>query len=162
MELQQLKYSAANPTSPWTVARLATGRQSKSANSPIRKLANAYTKIVETRPSKREDPLKIALGTNQPIDTGLVQLMEQARTSVPTGFRKAWKPGDSDLQKNSAARLIWEPTVELEARKTELEELFKLAPEKRAQRIFATQIDRLIDTLTELRATLGVDGGPNR
>ena len=51
VELQQLKYSAANPAAPWTVARLATGRGGNVASSPIRKLANAYKKITEKRSS---------------------------------------------------------------------------------------------------------------
>lgn len=99
VELQQFKYSAANPASPWTVTRLATGRGGNVASSPIRKLANAYKKITEKRSSKPADWLKVALVTNQPIDTALAVLIEQSRTTVPTSYKKMWKPGDPELHR---------------------------------------------------------------
>ena len=88
VELQQLKYSAADPASAWTVARLATGRDGKASSSPIRKLANAYKRIAEKRSAKPADSLKIALVTNQPIDSQLLRIIEHARTSVPTSYTR--------------------------------------------------------------------------
>ena len=50
---------------------------------------------------------------------------------------------------------MWEDTADLEAMKTELEELAKLDPETRARKVFVKQIDRLVETLNELKASVG-------
>ena len=89
---------------------VANGRGGKVASSPIRKLANAYRRITAERSSKPADSLKITLVTNQPIDTALADLIEQARTSVPTSFRKRWKPGDPDLHRLVHASGLKPPT----------------------------------------------------
>lgn len=70
----------------------------------------------------------------------------------------AWIDLYNSAPKNSAVRLIWEDTADLEAMKTELQELLKLDPEQRARMVFARQIDRLVETLAELKATLGREG----
>jgi hypothetical protein len=100
VEVQQLKYSAADPTSAWTTSRLATGRDGKTSTSPIRRLADAYKGLVEKRPSRSVDSLKIVLVTNQPIDAALIGAIEKARGSpVPSRYAKAWKAGEPDLHR---------------------------------------------------------------
>jgi hypothetical protein len=66
-----------------------------------------------------------------------------------------WIDFYNSTQQNSAVRLIWEDTADLEARKTELDELAKLDPETRARMVFVKQIDQLVETLSELKANLG-------
>jgi hypothetical protein len=70
----------------------------------------------------------------------------------------AWIDLYNSTQQNSAVRLMWEDTADLEAMKTELEELAKLDPETRARKVFVKQIDRLVETLNELKASLGREG----
>ena len=70
----------------------------------------------------------------------------------------AWIDLYNSTQQDSAVRLMWEDTADLEAMKTELEELVKLDPETRARKVFVGQIDRLVDTLNELKASLGPEG----
>ncbi|TPK68477.1 MULTISPECIES: hypothetical protein [unclassified Mesorhizobium] len=42
VEFAQLKYSSANPETPWTVARMTYNTAKKGNNSPLRKLADAF------------------------------------------------------------------------------------------------------------------------
>ena len=70
----------------------------------------------------------------------------------------AWLDLYSSLQRNTAGHLIWKDTADLAAMKAELEELLRCDPETRARRVFAKQIDRLAETLIELKATLGQEG----
>lgn len=99
VEIQQLKYSASNPKSPWTVARITTGRGGKSNTSPIRRLANAYTRLLDERSSKPSDTLTVKLVTNQPIDAALIAAIEGARNNVPPAYEKAWRKGGADLHR---------------------------------------------------------------
>ena len=60
--LEQLKYSAANPQSPWTVARLVQGE--KRDDSVLHRLARAWSGIQALGPG---GPVEVSLVTNQPI-----------------------------------------------------------------------------------------------
>lgn len=60
--LEQLKYSAANPRSPWTVARLVQGK--KREDSVLHRLARAWSGIRALRPG---GPIEVLLVTNQPV-----------------------------------------------------------------------------------------------
>ncbi len=60
--LEQLKYSAANPRSSWTVARLVQGE--KREDSVLHRLARAWQGIQALRPGR---PIEVSLVTNQPI-----------------------------------------------------------------------------------------------
>ena len=50
VELQQLKYSAANANASWTIARMSAAKTAKLASSVIGRLATAYTGLVAKRP----------------------------------------------------------------------------------------------------------------
>ena len=99
VELQQLKYSAANPNMRWTVARACRGRNGESRTSLIRRLADAFKALMEKREGKPPDSIKISLVTNQPVSPELVNIFEAAQNDVPSAFKRAWKTGDSDLHR---------------------------------------------------------------
>jgi hypothetical protein len=88
VELQQLKYSAGSPTSPWTVARLVAGRGGKAASSPIRRLADAYKGLAAARSRHSPDSLTVTFVTNQPIDEEVARLVQQARAAVPADYEE--------------------------------------------------------------------------
>lgn len=64
--LEQLKYSAANPTASWTVARLWQGE--KRDDSVLHRLAKAWSGIRKLNP---KGPIEVSLVTNQPIAKAL-------------------------------------------------------------------------------------------
>lgn len=99
VEIQQLKYSASNPTDAWTVARLCSGKDGKPKTSPIRRLASAYKGLIAARPNKPFDSLRICLVSNQPIASDLMAAVEEGRNAVPTGYRRAWKSGMPELHR---------------------------------------------------------------
>ena len=96
VELQQLKYSAANPKRKWTVARVCNKQNGKSL---IRRLADAYKTALKERDGKPLDSIKISLVSNQPVSPTLVEVIEEARTDVPACYRRVWKRGDPDLHR---------------------------------------------------------------
>ncbi len=99
VELQQLKYSAANPKKKWIVARACSRKNGKPQTSLIRRLADAFKTLMEMREGKPLGSIKISLVTNQPVSPELAKIFEEARTGVPSTFRRAWKAGDSDFHR---------------------------------------------------------------
>lgn len=99
VEIQQLKYSASNPASSWTVARLSSGKDGTPKTSPIRRLANAFKGLITIRPDKPVDTLQICLVSNQPVASDLLALIEEALNPIPSSYSKAWKPGMPDLHR---------------------------------------------------------------
>ena len=99
IELQQLKYSAANPEKKWTVARACSGSNGKPQTSILRRLGNAFNALVKKRKDRPLDSIKISLVTNQPISSELVNIIKTAQTNVPATYRRAWRAGDSDLHR---------------------------------------------------------------
>ncbi|MFN7923415.1 MAG: hypothetical protein U0Q16_25155 [Bryobacteraceae bacterium] len=73
VEVVQLKYSVAEPGSPWTVTRVTQSSAKKGNNSVIRRLADAYAEVQKR--STSSTALQIRLVTNQPIDPVLSQLV---------------------------------------------------------------------------------------
>ncbi|RYD50763.1 MAG: ATP-binding protein [Sphingobacteriales bacterium] len=97
IEIVQAKYSTTEPGKPWTIARLTVSSGKKSNNSPIRKLANAYTdakkhakttsviitKLVSNQPASQEitDTIHAIMNSNQTISDktrGNVAKLEKA------------------------------------------------------------------------------------
>ena len=76
VELVQLKYSAANPRVPWTVARLIRGGRS---NSVIHRMAEAWKGLTETGAAST----RVVLISNQPISSELRVALRQATGSPP-------------------------------------------------------------------------------
>ena len=99
VELQQLRYSAANRIKKWTVARVCSGKNGKARTSLIRRLADAFKALTHRRDDKPLDTIKMSLVTNQPVSPALVKIFEEARTGVPANFKQAWKPGNSGLHR---------------------------------------------------------------
>jgi len=99
VELQQLKYSASDPNKPWTVARLATGRDGKTKTSPIRRLAEAFSGLLKKRDGLSLESVSIALVSNQPIAVDLIDVINTARDGVPATYGKAWTHPAPDLHR---------------------------------------------------------------
>ena len=78
IELAQLKYSSADPDKPWTMARLVASSSTKTNNSVIRRLANAF-KEAKAR-AKPGATIKIRLISNQPASEAIKKAF-QARWS---------------------------------------------------------------------------------
>lgn len=99
IELQQLKYSSAHPTTNWTVSRISSNdSRPKGHGSVIRKIADAYKQAKLARPDLDAENLRVSLITNQPISKELLALIEGARSSVPQ-FRGVWSTGKPKLHR---------------------------------------------------------------
>jgi hypothetical protein len=65
----QLKYSAANPDQPWTVARLTQSSNRKRDNSVVGRLAKAFAGLKRLRPDLvANGNVVVRLVSNQPVD----------------------------------------------------------------------------------------------
>lgn len=91
VEIQQLKYSAANPNRKWTVARACAGKNRTLEGSLVRKLGTAFKALINSRDGKQLDTIKISLVTNQPVSSELIQVIESAQEGVPARFNGPWK-----------------------------------------------------------------------
>ncbi|OSQ39091.1 hypothetical protein THS27_21550 [Thalassospira sp. MCCC 1A01428] len=95
IELQQLKYSAANPAGNWTASRLIDGPKGKSI---LGKLAKAWKALVEKRPSTAELP-RVSLVSNQPTDENVIEAFRRAaQTQVSIPRRKPAKTAKLEAQ----------------------------------------------------------------
>ena len=99
VELQQMKYSAADVDRPWTVARLATGRDGKVAASPILRLAQSFQGLLKARPGRSVNSVRISLVTNQSVGQDLLDAIEAAKVDVPAAYAKPWRKGGPDLHR---------------------------------------------------------------
>ena len=99
VEIQQLKYSAANPNKNWTVSRIYTGRNRKSETSLIRRLADAFKGLEKEREGKSLDTIKISLVTNQPVSPELIKIFEKVQTRPPDSFTLPWIQEDPKLDR---------------------------------------------------------------
>lgn len=99
--LEQLKYSAANPKSKWTIARIT--QSSSGEESVLRRLAKAW---IEMSAQRGRPGLEVSLITNQPISEKLESVtanVAKGGVSVPRA-----RPGKSDPEEAKfafAARL---------------------------------------------------------
>ena len=99
VEVQQLKYSAANPNKRWIVSQVCGGRGGRFETSLIRRLADAFKKLDEMRGGKSLDTIKISLVTNQPISPELIKIFKKAQTGVPHKFASPWQKGGPKLHR---------------------------------------------------------------
>jgi hypothetical protein len=75
IEIAQLKYSAANPSASWTVARITYSEKKKRKNSVIARLAEAYVAIAKRYPQLAiEGKIAVKLVSNQPACDELLEL----------------------------------------------------------------------------------------
>jgi hypothetical protein len=96
IEIAQLKYSGANPTSAWTIARLTSANNKNKDNSVIARLATAYTAISSKNP---------ALAVAGKIATKLVSNQPLAREVAEAVAKSV---GDAERQKLAAATKLGE------------------------------------------------------
>lgn len=79
VEIEQLKYSAANPNAPWTVARLIAGKSRDK--SVIARLAKAWKTMKDLRHPKGLAAPETVLVSNQPVTPDVLTAFENAKTS---------------------------------------------------------------------------------
>ena len=99
VEIQQLKYSSANPTRKWTVARACRGKDGKPTGSLIHRLGQAFVGLSKSRGKDDPDSIKISLVTNQPVADELKDAIESARENCPEKFSRPWKTGEPKLHR---------------------------------------------------------------
>lgn len=97
VELQQLKYSAANSSTSWTVSRIAAAKKAKPESSVIGKMAKAYAALVAKRIAQDPITVTVQLVTNQRIDDALIKAIDEAKAIGVSGQSKRPKIS-SDLQ----------------------------------------------------------------
>jgi hypothetical protein len=74
--IAQLKYSAANPDRPWTIARLTHSTNKKQDNSVIAGLAQAFSGLKNQRPDLAANGnLVVRLVSNQPVDPLIISAL---------------------------------------------------------------------------------------
>jgi hypothetical protein len=88
VELVQLKYSSANPSSPWTAANLTGSTGKKTNNSVIRRLAAAFASALKGRPSHKLNTLTVRLVTNRPVASALLDAIEFGKKQAAYPQRK--------------------------------------------------------------------------
>lgn len=87
IELVQLKYSSANPNSPWTVANL-TRSTGKKANSVVHRLATAFASALKRRPAHKLNTLTVRLATNRPVASAVMDAIEFRKKGAASSLRK--------------------------------------------------------------------------
>ena len=95
VHIEQLKYSAANPGTPWTIARLIEGRRGRSV---IAGLAKAWRGLATRRSA--DSSVRATLTSNQPVDREVISAIRRASASsiaVPTRKPKATAAPDIRL-----------------------------------------------------------------
>jgi len=89
IEIEQVKYSSADPQSPWTVARLTRNTAKKSNNSVMRRLADAFLAVQTARSSS--DGIVIRLVSNQPVAPNVIEVLQSATShedSAPSSIHQ--------------------------------------------------------------------------
>src|SRR5271157_5901792 len=76
IDIEQLKYSSADPEKPWTIARLTSSSAKKVNNSVIRRLADAFQGVETTRGNSAG--IVIRLVSNQPMAAEVVEILQAA------------------------------------------------------------------------------------
>ena len=79
IRIEQLKYSAAYPNKPWTIARLIAGRRGRSV---IARLAKAWKEL--TTPDSNTSSARAILISNQPVDQDALSAVQRAAASSLT------------------------------------------------------------------------------
>ncbi|WP_170971442.1 NACHT domain-containing protein [Mesorhizobium sp. GR13] len=88
VELQQLKYSAANAGASWTVSRISAAKTAKPESSVIGKMAKAYAALVAKRIAHDPITVTVQLVTNQRIDDALIKAIDEAKAFGVSGQSK--------------------------------------------------------------------------
>lgn len=99
VEIQQLKYSPSDPSSPWTLSRVCKGKRGGVSGALIRRLAEAYKGLLRIRGRDASATIEIALISNQPVDPTLIELVRTVPERVPSEYTKSWSVGKPDLHR---------------------------------------------------------------
>lgn len=92
IEIEQLKYSTADPGKAWTVARLCEATNKKQDNAAIARLATAFAGIREKRPDLVPGVgLVVRLVSNQPVDPTVMAVLAGAPSAEYQKLRSASK-----------------------------------------------------------------------
>lgn len=97
VELQQLKYSAANSSASWTVARISAAKTAKPESSVIGRMTTAYAALVAKRSGYDPITVSVQLVTNQHIDDALVEAIREAK-AIDVADQSKLSEVSSDLQ----------------------------------------------------------------
>lgn len=97
VELQQLKYSAANASASWTVARISAAKTAKPESSVIGKMATAYAALMAKRTVHAATTVTVRLVTNQQIDDTLIKAVGEAK-AIDVASQSKIPAISSDLQ----------------------------------------------------------------
>lgn len=97
IELQQLKYSAANASASWTVARISAAKTSKPESSVIGRMATAYAALVAKRSAHDPITVSVQLVTNQQIDDALSKAIGEGK-AIDVADQSKIPEISSDLQ----------------------------------------------------------------
>lgn len=97
--IEQLKYSAAAPTTPWTVARFSYAP--KPGQSVLGKLARAWSAMRSRVPSQAS--IEVKLVSNQPAAT---QLVECVRRLAQAATLEPWTSGSDEERMVKASALL--------------------------------------------------------
>ena len=90
--VEQLKYSSANPDSPWTLARLQATTNAKKNNSVVARLASAYVGLADKRPDLvASNSISVRLVSNQPIAPEVAEAIANAEGENYKALQKAAK-----------------------------------------------------------------------
>jgi hypothetical protein len=88
--IDQLKYSAANPHQPWTVARLTQSSNRRRDNSVIGRLAKAFAGLKRIRPDfVANGNVVVRLVSNQPVDPAVFNALSGQSTFDQKPKRKS-------------------------------------------------------------------------
>jgi hypothetical protein len=97
--IAQLKYSAADPGQPWTIARLTHTTNKKRDNSVIGRLAKGFAGLKDKRANlAATGKISAQLISNQPIDPTVVIAFSDLASPERARLRKASGLDDSDFQ----------------------------------------------------------------
>lgn len=83
IEIEQLKYSGADPQAPWTIASLTKTTRSSRNNSIFRRLADAFRRLVELR-GRSSTGLVLRLVSNKPVDPHVIEVLRRHGSSAAT------------------------------------------------------------------------------
>ncbi len=93
--IAQLKYSAANPDQPWTVARLTQSSNKRQDNSVVSRLAKAFAGLRGKRPDLvASGNVVVRLVSNQQVDQAVVNALSGQSTSDQSPNRQSKHQSD--------------------------------------------------------------------
>lgn len=95
IEIDQLKYSSANPHAAWTIARLTSSSNKKGDNSVVGRLAKAFAGLKALRPDLVADgEVVIRLVSNQTVDPAVLAALLNTGAPGPAKGKRSSPQSD--------------------------------------------------------------------